>query len=135
MTAGWPNPELLLVTAFDEWQADLDEADRWTSGGVTPADLQDGLPFVAVRAVGGPNDDVTDFPVVVVEVLAATYERAVGVAQEIRARLLADFVRNEHGLMDAARQASAHQELPHPNPEIRRVVTSYRLENRRLPVA
>jgi hypothetical protein len=131
----WPNPETLLVAAFDAWQADLDVEDRWTSAGVTPADLQEHLPFVTVSCTGGPNDDVTRFPIVVVEVLAATYDRAMAVAQEIELRLLDGFIRNVHGLMDGATQTSAHQEIPHPDPEIRRVVTTYQLATRRLATA
>lgn len=136
MTApGWPNVERLLVAEFTAWQGDLEAEQTFTSGGVTPPDLEDHLPFVRVRRAGGVTDDVTDFPFVTVEVYSPTDAVSTDIAELIRRRLVGDFIRNAHGLMDSAECVTPHQELPAANEALRRIVTSYRLACRRLPVS
>jgi hypothetical protein len=58
------------------------------TGGQTPADLVGMLPFIRVLRVGGGSDRLNDFPVVDVDVFAATYVAAQLLAEQVRARLV-----------------------------------------------
>jgi hypothetical protein len=123
----FPNVELLLR---DDLNALADGA--WEAGGVTPADLQDRVPFVEVRRAGGASDRVNDYAAVELHVWAATYAAAADVAEQIRAHLLDGHIRNSHGQIDRAVCTSAHTEIPSPDPTLRRLVTGYRVTCRRL---
>ena len=122
----FPNPERVLVTEFDT-------SFPWESGGVTPADLEDHLPFVTVRRIGGNSDRVNDYPMLQIDVYSKTYAEATDVAEEVRRRLLDGPVFGPHGQIDRTVCTSAHIELPAENEAMRRISTQYRATCRRLP--
>lgn len=129
----FPNPERILVEASGALAAGTPP--RWEAGGVTPAELQEKVPFVRFQRIGGPSDTVNDYPFVTVEVFATTIAEAIDIAEEHRALLVGGHIRNSHGQIDRAICTSAHTELPAPDPNLRRITTTYRCTLRRLTVA
>jgi hypothetical protein len=133
----FPNVEKLLVADLQVLAGAETIADgaRWDADGVTPEDLQDHVPFVRVRRVGGPSDNVNDYPFAIVDVYAATYSAAIDIAEEIRAHLVAGHIRNAHGQIDRTICTSAHTELEASDPALRLISTTYRATCRRLSPA
>jgi hypothetical protein len=122
----YPNAEMVLLTEFDAQFA-------WDSGAAIPPDLQTRLPYVTVRRVGGPSDTVNDYPMLQVDVYAATLPVATDTAEQIRAHLLNGHIIGAAGQIDRTICTSAHVELPSEDPTVRRISTQYRATCRRLP--
>lgn len=99
----------------------------------TPDDLEEQMPFVRVRRGGGHSDHVTDYPTVDIDVFAALYPTAQGLAEDIRDWLVGPpppIPRIDH-----AQCTAAPQELPwDAQSPVRRIGATYRLQTRRQPL-
>lgn len=106
--------------------------DLGTVGGETSATLQDELPFIRVRRIGGTDDGVTDIARVDVRVYAGDLTSAEDLAETIRQRLISRPAATVYGVLDRAETEVGPQEVPGPDPETYRVVsTTYRISVRR----
>lgn len=132
----FPNAARVMVDAFETWQATLPQRLKFRSGGKTPKNLQEVVPFVRVTRAGGPTDVIQDFPITRVEVWAERLDDAEDIAEEIRVRLSEDFLWSPtYGQLDRTEAISLHQEIEdEDNPDLRRVMTTYQSSCRRLPV-
>lgn len=106
--------------------------DLGTTGGETSTTLQDDLPFIRVRRIGGTDDRVTDVARVDVRVYAEDLSDAEDLSETIRQRLISGPASTEHGVLDRAVSEVGPQEVPGPDPDHYRVVsTTYRVSVRR----
>lgn len=95
-------------------------------------------PMFRVLRIGGPDDGVTDNPLMSVEAFDTTYAGAKAIAEEGRQVILAAGCSAvtvsgfpKPVLIDATRTATAPTELPYANPELRRKPASYQAWLRR----
>jgi hypothetical protein len=97
---------------------------------VTPRQITE--PIIQVRRVGGTDDGVTDFARIEVGCIAFTRHEAWHLAEAVRQRIL-NARATVHGgaLIDRTAVEIAPQQIPDENPDIRRVVATYRLSMRR----
>jgi hypothetical protein len=106
--------------------------DLGTTGGETSTTLQDDLPFIRVRRIGGTDDRVTDVARVDVRVYAVSLSDAEDLSETIRQRLISEPSTTVHGVLDRASTEVGPQEVPGPDPDHYRVVsTTYRVSVRR----
>jgi hypothetical protein len=126
--AAWPDVHDVLHLLFASLVAD---ADMQVVGPRLPADLQDRLPLIRVRAIGGSDDRITDRTRVDVEVYAADYLTARGLAEAARQRLLAYPHMTEAGNVDRVETESRPAEIPHDDQAVRLVAATYRISLRR----
>lgn len=120
----FPDVEVVLVDLL----SDLGE-----TGTLTPANLQDVMPFIRVQRVAGADDKVTDRATVAIDSFAATRPAAVALAEAVRQRLIS------HpnpvpgvGTLDFAVTVTGPNELPWADTQsIRRFTATYRLSVRR----
>lgn len=97
----------------------------------TPAMLQDHLPFIAVRRLGGQDDYRSDFTSVDVIVFAATLTLAYTLAYSVQQLLTgAPFV-TPHGIVDRVTTELGPHEISYENPKVVMVPASYRVTVRR----
>lgn len=117
--SGFPDVEAVLVAALESFG---------TVDTVTPSDLQEQLPFIRVVRSGGPDDHVSDYPVVDLDVFGATRAQAWDLAAEIR-----DHLRFAHAIREFDRVGTevGPRELPWGDPGIRRIGATYRIVTRR----
>lgn len=107
-------------------------ADLGTTGGETSTTLQDDLPFIRVRRIGGTDNGVTDIARVDVRVYDADLSDAEDLSETIRQRLISKPYATVHGVLDRASTEVGPQEVPGPDPDHYRVVsTTYRVSVRR----
>lgn len=100
-----------------------------TPGG--PDGLQNSLPFIAVRRLGGQDDYRSDFTSVDVIVFAATLSLAYTLAYSVQQLLTgAPFV-TPHGIVDRVTTELGPHEIPYENPKVVMVPASYRVTVRR----
>lgn len=123
--AAYPDVQLLVCEALAGYAAPQN------IGTVTPADLQDRLPFLRVHRIGGGDDFITDLARVDVEVHAGTAAQAWSLAREIQQQLISAPARTSSGVLDRCRTESGPQEIPHTNDAVRLVITTYRVAVRR----
>nr|WP_280442930.1 hypothetical protein [Nocardia brasiliensis] len=91
------------------------------------------VPFIQVNRVGGTDDGITDRPVVQVAVFAATRAHAWALAEQVRHAVLGAAGALIGGvLVDDARTAIGHQQIPEIDPDDRRVISTYQLSFREL---
>lgn len=119
----WPDAEAVMVALLDP---------------IAPADTvlspASPLPCIQVNRVGGTDDGITDRPVVQVAVFAATRAQAWALAEQVRRAVLGVAGSLVGGvLVDDARTAVGHQQIPEIDPEDRRVISTYQLSFRQLP--
>lgn len=106
--------------------------DLGTTGGETSTDLQSELPFIRVRRIGGADDRITDVARVDVRVYAEDLSDSETLSETIRQRLISGPAATAHGVMDRAFTEVGPQEVPGPDPDHYRVVsTTYRVSVRR----
>lgn len=107
------------------------------AGTETPANLQQVLDFIRVGRVTGPDDGVTDFPVVDVDYFAATRDLAVAGADRVRDFLTLDspyhVVQYPGGraVLDRVATAVGPRQLPWLATGVVRITGTYRVETRR----
>jgi hypothetical protein len=110
-------------------------------GTVIPADLQERVfadpprRVIRVRCIGGSDSRFFDNPRVDVEVFAATRATAMPLAETIRQRLISKPRRTAFGVIDRAETEVRPQEIPYEDPDIRRILATYRLSLRRSRIA
>lgn len=124
----FPDVERVLADLF----ADLASAADATVVTVLPADLQQVLPVIRVRRLGGGDDRWTDQPRVDIEVYAASREAGKPLALQLQARLLSYPHSTSHGVIDHAATEVGPQELPYADQDLRLFPATYRLSLRRL---
>lgn len=98
---------------------------------VLPADLQETLPLIRVRRLGGGDDRWTDQPRVDVEVYAPSRQVGKPLALALQARLLSFPIPTAHGVIDRASTEVGPQEIPYTDQDVRLFVSTYRLSLRR----
>lgn len=119
----FPNVEALIVALID------------TTGLVAgvgsdlPQNLQYRLPYVLVVRSGGPDDGVSDFPLVDAEVYAARKANGRRLSEQIRQRLLRDL---PGWPIDRIETVGAIQELPFGTRNVRRWTNTFRVTTRRI---
>lgn len=120
----WPDPDVVLRLLL----ADLvtQEVVR-----VLPPNLEEVLPLIRARRVGGADDRVTDRPRMDVEVYAPTAAIAKPLAERVRQRMLAGAAATSAGVMDRAFTEVGPRELSYPNPAVRLFAATYRISLRR----
>lgn len=107
-------------------------ADLGTTGGETSTTLQGDLPFIRCRRIGGTDNGVTDIARVDVRVYEADLSDAEDLSETIRQRLISKPHATVHGVLDRAVTEVGPQEVPGPDPDHYRVVsTTYRVSVRR----
>lgn len=107
-------------------------ADLGATGMETSTNLQGDLPFIRIRRIGGVDDRVTDVPRVDVRVYAADLSDALALSETIRQRLISRPSATDHGVIDHAVTEVGPFEIPGPDPDHYRVVsTTYRVSVRR----
>lgn len=97
----------------------------------TPPDLQDHLPLIRVRRIGGPDDGLTDVPRCDVDVYADDYDQAWALAEQVRQRMSRRRVLTSAGLMDRATTEVGPHEMPYPDSSVRLIQATYRISLRR----
>lgn len=101
------------------------------AGTEVPADLQDRLDFVRVGRIGGPDNGLTDFPIVDVDFFGATRDSAVAGAEAVRDLLTGSYHFVNGVLIDTASTPVGPRELPWLGMGVRRFTGTYHLETRR----
>lgn len=123
----FPDVERVLMDLF----ADLATAASATVVTVVPANLQQALPVIRVRRLGGADDRWTDRPRVDVEVYGTTRAVAMPLAKTLQARLLSWPRATAHGVLDRADTEVGPQEIPYADQDVHLVTATYRLALRR----
>lgn len=97
----------------------------------TPANLQDRLPFIRIRNLGGPNDGITTYPTVDIDVFSSTRDTGYGLAEDIHQLLLTQHNRTASGQIDFVETEVSPVEMPWADDNVRRFFATYRLSLRR----
>jgi hypothetical protein len=124
--AGFPDLETAIRTALADLVTDLAH-----TGTVTPADLQQRLPFIRVRRFGGTDDRLTDQARVDVDYFAASRAAAWAGAEAVRQRLISRPLRVGAVVIDQVTTTTAPIEVPWDDPNVRRVTAAYTASARR----
>ena len=106
-------------------------ADLGTVGSETNIDLQTRLPYIRVHRIGGTDDRVTDATRVDIDVYATDATAGKTLTETIRQRLISGPSATAHGIIDRAWTESGPQTAPTDDPNLRRVITTYRISIRR----
>ncbi|WP_443705804.1 phage tail termination protein [Saccharothrix coeruleofusca] len=129
----WPDAEELVMALLRQAPALAPTVTQ-----TTPPNLGDNGPVIQVLRVGGTDDGITDRPLVEVAVFAPSYKQAIGIAEQVRQRMLgAGGTRvptptyPDGVLVDRCVTATSPQEVPYDNPELRRKLATYQVELRR----
>lgn len=126
--AAWPDVHTVLPLLF----ADLVANPATQIGGPRlPSDLQQRLPYVQVRAIGGAGDRITDRPRTDVRVYAATYPVARDLAGVCQQRLLNYPHITTAGNVDWVDTEVRPTEVPYEDETLRLIAATYRLSFRR----
>jgi hypothetical protein len=126
--AAFPDVHDVLPLVFADLVAD---PDRQIVGPRLPADLQDRMPLIHVRAIGGADDRFTDRPRTDVDIYTADYPTARDLAEACRQRLLGYPHMTDAGNVDWADTEVRPHEIPHDDPAVRLVAATYRISFRR----
>ena len=119
---GWPDVERMLGDLL---------ADLGTVGSETDTNLQANLPFIRVHRIGGSDNRVTDAARVDVDVYTTDATTGKTLTETIRQRLVSGPSATAHGVIDRAWTESGPQTAPTDDPNLRRVITTYRISYRR----
>ena len=125
----WPDAEDVVMALLDRLAATAVD---------TPADLDDRVPLIQVRRIGGVDDGISDRPLIEITVYGATYRQARHMAEQCRQIVLAAGNTQVHTpehpggvLIDKAETAAPPQQVSYDNPDIRRKTATYRFVWRR----
>lgn len=105
--------------------------DLGTVGSETDIDLQSNLPYIRVRRIGGADNRVTDASRVDIDVYTIDATAGKTLTETIRQRLISGPSATAHGIIDRAWTESGPQTAPTDDPNLRRVITTYRVSFRR----
>lgn len=122
--AAWPDVHDVLPLLFADLGATV-------VGPRLPPDLQDRLPLIRVRGIGGADDRITDRNRVDVEAYAGDYPTSRDLAEAARQRLLAFPHITSAGNVDWVETESRPAEIPHDDQAVRLVAATYRISFRR----
>lgn len=100
-------------------------------GTVTPADLQDVVPYIRVQRYGGGDDHITDAARVDVDVFAANRAAAWTLSATVHQRMLSFPHVLSNCVIDYVATDIGPRELPWGDPEVRRFTASYQVSARR----
>lgn len=100
-------------------------------GSETDTQLQYELPYIQIVRVGGADDRITDRARIDVYVYATAAATAKQLAECVRQRLISGPTRTRFGVIDRVVTEVGPQSLPPVDPELRRVVATYRVSMRR----
>ena len=120
--AGFPDVERILGDLL---------GDLGTVGSETNIDLQSQLPYIRVHRIGGADNRITDASRVDIDVYTADATAGKALAETIRQRLTVGPSATTHGVIDRAWTESGPQTAPTDDPNLRRVITTYRISFRR----
>lgn len=126
--AAWPDVHDVLPLLFADLVADPSQQ---IVGPRLPANLQDRMPLIRVRGIGGADDRITDRPRTDVEVYAADYPTSRTLAEAVRQRLLDYPHLTAAGNVDWVETESRPTEIPHDDQAVRLVAATYRISFRR----
>jgi hypothetical protein len=130
--AAWPDVQGVLPLLLADLVADPDQQ---IVGARLPSDLQDHLPLIRVRPIGGSDDRFTDRTRTDVEVYGPIaddeYPAIRDLAEAIRQRLLAYPHITAAGNVDWVETELRPTEIPHDDPAVRLVAATYRISFRR----
>lgn len=129
----WPDVIDVLHDLFTGLTVTVDGDDYTpeTVGPRLPADLQDRLPLIRTRVIGGTDDRFTDRVRVDVEVYDTNDVVSNTIAEAARQRLLAFPHITTAGNIDWVQTESRPAEIPHDDPAVRLVAATYRISFRR----
>jgi hypothetical protein len=121
-----------LLTGFPDVEAAVLDLLDSVASTVTSTPANFTPPLVQVQRIGGEDDGLTDYPVVVVTCYGASRSDAWEMAEDCRQLILAS-VNEEPGgaLVDSAATITPAQQIPDPNTALRVVTATYRLGLRR----
>lgn len=91
----------------------------------TPSDLAGLLPFIRVVRQGGSNDELSDYPILYIDVLASTVSEAEMLSERVRQRLINDKLRLGSIVVDRVRCDGAPVEVEPWAPNIYRFEAQY----------
>lgn len=114
--------EALLVTWLEDVIEDV------TASTETPADLEEQLPWLLVRRIGGPYDGVRlDQPTVDVAAFAASTTAASALAAQVQVLLHKQLARHQVGaaVVSAVNTLTGPHWVPYDNPAMRRYEATY----------
>lgn len=125
----WPDAELVL----------LDLLKPLVPAGTTVTQTDEDLtpPCIQVQRIGGTNDGITDRPLMQVTAYGRTRPDAWELARAVEQHILAaggTAVSGEHVttvLIDHTETSTAGRQTPYVNPDIRTVISDFRLDFRR----
>ncbi|MFB7007892.1 MULTISPECIES: hypothetical protein [unclassified Streptomyces] len=123
----WADIELAVMTGLRPHLPGVRVADE------LPDRIEQFLPLVQVRVVGGGDDDVTDAATVDVQCFAGTRGGMWALAEQARAAmhaLTATHVPGQAAVIDAVTTAQRPNEVPYGNPALRRAVATYTVATR-----
>lgn len=128
--APYPDIESAVVDMLVDLVAGCDHIDT-----VTPADLQDVMPYIRVMRTGGPDDGFTDNAVVAIDTFAATRDASRTLAEAIRQRLTTPTTPVTSGVkFDWVTTATGPNEVPWADDQtVRRFAAVYHVPARRTP--
>lgn len=122
-----------VLSSFPDVQAILKDvlADFGTYGIQTDAHLEDKLPFVTSRELGGQDNRITDATTVDIDVFASSYAGK-GIAESIRQTLTAAPLVTATGIIDTCTTQTKPHEVPWTDGStVRRWTATYRITARR----
>ena len=124
----FPDIETGLITLFEAIFTDV-VADT-VVGDDLDALLADGKRVIRIIKRGGPDDDVTEYSRVDIDVFATTRNAAFDLARDIRSALRPR-VRAGSATIDTVRTDASPHKVPWDNADIDRVLASYQISTRR----
>lgn len=122
----FPDVNRLLAEALEVWV----DGDTARTGPEAPDDLQDRLPFIRARRVGGGRDRLNDTPTVAVDVFAGSYSQAESLAERIAQWLCGP--PPPIAVFDRVEPDVAPRELPWGDERIYRFQAQYTVVTRRV---
>lgn len=120
--AGFPDVERMLGDLL---------GDLGTVGSETDINLQASLPYIRVHRIGGADNRITDAARVDIDVYTTDASAGKTLTETIRQRLTGGPSATAHGVIDRAWTESGPQTAPTDDPNLRRVITTYRISFRR----
>lgn len=127
--APWPDAELVMLDLLSPLVP--------TGTTVTHTDEDLTPPCIQVQRIGGTNDGVTDRPLIQITCYGATRQEAWSLTRLVEQHILAapghaisgDYVTD--ACIDYATTSVAGRQTPYDNPDIRTVISDYRVDFRR----
>lgn len=123
----FPDVQKALVDDLVKLVGGLDDH----TGTVTPADLEQRLPFIRVRRLPGFHDALNDFAPVDIDIFGGSYGEAMDLARQVDAYLTAEGA-PPIAVFDKIRNEGGPYELPWDDEgDIRRIGLNYVITSRR----